>query len=304
PGHHGDDRPQRVARTEAATAAPADSDSESLDREMAFVEKSIEATDLFNERKLPEALAAFEALLRDYGDLDEDGYASMSLADCLFGMGRLSEARAAYQAVMQNHPGLVKMVQHRLRELELLGEPDENFIAELRAAVASETESAYTLQLQLGRALQKRAMGLLSEAMTAFRSAVATEPDLAHPTRRLVTNQIEILAEIQEDLSALLDRLERHWTPIKTLEEIAAANDESAPQIEGYRAEWTAGRSGSSTVHVEVTLDDQGNVKATANHRPIRLNETQSLIIRRHQERINAILLEAMQAEPAETPAQ
>jgi tetratricopeptide (TPR) repeat protein len=269
---------------------------------MTFVEKSVEATELYNEQKLADALAAFETLLREYGDLDEDGYVAMSLADCLFGMGRHEEARTMYSAVIQGHPELARTAQHRLWEVDLMGEPDENLIVELRAAAATDTENAYTLQLQLGRALQKRAVAMLSEAMTAFRSAVATEPDLAQPTRHLVTNQIEILAEIQEDLSALLDRLERNWGPIKTLKEIAEADCDAAPQIDAYRAEWTAALQGQSPVHLEATLDAQGNVKATANKRPIQLNATQSLIIRRHQERINAILLEAMQAGPAEAP--
>jgi Flp pilus assembly protein TadD len=78
------------------TAAGSTGADASPDRAMDFVERSVEATALYNQRKLPEALASFQLLLQEYGDLDEDGYVAMSLADCLHMLGRHDEARTAY----------------------------------------------------------------------------------------------------------------------------------------------------------------------------------------------------------------
>lgn len=268
---------------------------------MEFVERSVEATELYNQRKLPEALAAFQMLLQTYGDLDEDGYVATSLADCLYLLERYDEARAAYESVIAAHPDLEPVVRSRLRELALLGEPDDFLLDELRAAAAMETEDAYGIKVQLGRALQKRAAALLIEAMEAFQSAAGTEPHLAQPTRRRIASHAEMLAEIQEDLHSLIERIERSWGAMKMLVDLAECKEKvDGQRIEGLHAVWSSsGADGREPVRLEMSIDDSGRVQATIDQHTVPLNSTQSLIIRRHQERIDAILLEAMRAELA-----
>lgn len=270
------------------------------DRAMEFVERSVEATELYNQRKLPEALAAFQMLLQTYGDLDEDGYVATSLADCLYLLERYDEARTAYESVLATHPDLETVVRPRLRELALMGEPDDFLLDELRAAAAAETEHAYGIRVQLGRALQKRAAALLTESMEAFQSAVGTEPHLTQPTRRRIASHAEMLAEIQEDLRSLIERIERSWGAMKMFVELAECKEElNGQRIQGFQAAWVTGAEGLEPVRLKMSIDDGGRVQATADKQTVPLNSTQSLIIRRHQERINAILLEAMQAESA-----
>jgi tetratricopeptide (TPR) repeat protein len=275
----------------------------SPDRAMEFVERSVEATELYNQRKLPEALASFQFLLHEYGDLDEDGYVAMSLADCLHMLGRHDEARVAYESVLVAHAELAEVVRSRLREVALAGEPDDALLEELRSAAAFESEDLYAIRVQLGRALQKRAAALLSEAMQAFRSAAATDPTVAQPTRRTTASQAEMLAELQEDLASLIERMERSWGAMKTLQELTeSARDFSEQRIEGLHAAWMSVIEDREPVRLETIWDSQGKLQATANKRSVQLSHTQSLIIRRHQERINAILLEAMRAGPADEP--
>jgi hypothetical protein len=188
-----------------------------------------------------------------------------------------------------------------LREVALTGEPDDELLEELRIAAAGESEDLYAVRVQLGRALQKRAAALLSEAMHAFRSATATDPAIAQPTRRRVAGQAEMLAELREDLASLIDRIDSAWAAMKTLQELTdSTGDFREQRIEDLHAAWTSVAEDHGPVRLETLWDGQGNVQATANKRTIQLNHTQSLIVRRHQERINAILLEAMRAGPAD----
>lgn len=276
------------------------SEPDSPDRAMAFVEKSVEATELFNQRKFAEALVRFEELIRDYGDLDEDGYIAMSLADCLVGLDRLDEARAMYESVAAGHASLAQAVQQKLRELALNATPDDALLDELRAAVAADLDRAYAANVQLGRALQRRAASLLAEAATVFRAAAEAEPNLTQPSRRLVSSQAEMLAEIQEDLTALISRMERAWGALQSLKEMSDQSDAATAAGVTYRAEWTSPVNAGQPLKFETTWAECGDLQVTVNGKPVVLDRTQSLIIRRHQERINALLNDAIKASPAE----
>jgi len=269
------------------------------DRAMRFVERSVEATELFNQGRHAESLAVFDELLRYYSDLDEDGYVAMSYADCLSAMGRYEEARVMYESIPPSHPALAETVRGRLREMALAGDPDQMLIQELREAVRLAGQEGYSVKVQLGRALQKRAALLLDEASTAFRAAAETTPTLAQPTRRIVAGQAEMLAEIREDLSSLIDRVEKAWAAVKRLTETGNCGGESSDaEVRQYRAEWVTSSS-PQQVKLETTGDDGTVIQAIINGKSVPLSRTQSLIIRRPQERINAILFEAIQADPA-----
>lgn len=275
---------------------------DSPDRAMEFVEKSVQATELFNEHKFAEALTLFQDLMQTYGDLDEDGYVAMSLADCLNGLGRRDEAKAMYQTVVAAHENLAQVIQQRIREMALSGPPDDVFLEELRVAALTEVENAYAAKVQLARALQKRAVSLLAEAVEVFRAAAETDPNLAQPSRRMVSGQAEMLAEMQEDLTALINRMDRAWNVLNALKEPNDAHETGASGVGTYRAEWDAAQGGEP-LKIETTWEECGDLQVTVNGKPLVLNRTQSLVIRRHQERINALILEAMKNPPANAAA-
>lgn len=286
----------------ALAAENAVTDPDSPDRQMQFIEKSVEATDLFNQRKLPEALQAFEVLVRDYGDLDQDGYVATSLGDCLQALGRHEEARAMYESVAAAHPEMAEPIRQRLWEIKLAGEPDDAILAELRSLASGELENVYAIKVQLGRALQKRALAMLAEAVTVLREAAESDASQMQPARRTIVGQAEMLAELKEDLSSLIARLERGWAGMKTIKELTEPC-ETPDSIQGCRSDWTSRAADGQSIKLETQWQDDGTVKATVNGRPIQLNATQELIIRRHQERINAILTEAMQSGTSQRPA-
>jgi tetratricopeptide (TPR) repeat protein len=277
------------------------------DRAMVFVEKTARATDLFTQHKLPEALAAFAELARDYPDLDEDKYVAIGLADCLYAMGRDEQARAAYkavadQAVAAGHPELKQVVAVRLRDMDLAGpQISDALIAELRREAGTASgEQRMSGQMQLGRALQKRAAGLLKEAVAMFRIAGEKDGEIANSGQRAMSSQLAMLAEIQEDLASLVDRVEKTWGAVRTLGEII---DHGSPDagITDYRAEWSTSAADARQVKIMVAWrKGESSPQITVNGRIIKLNSTQVLLLQRHSERINAIIQEALLADQAQ----
>ncbi len=284
------------------------------DRSLTFVSKSVEATNLFNKHQLPEAMAAFQDLAHNYADLDEDGYATMGLADCLHAMGRDEEARKVYLKVASEHPALTETVNYHLREIDIgLGEATDALIEQLRQAVAAAGDDDRSgAQLQLGRVLQKRASALLKEAVEMFRTAAEADKGLLG--QRAIANQATLLAEIQEDLASLIGHIEKTWGALRTLGDIVRDGLPDAnpdPGLTDYHAEWTMTGGDQGPLRVDMTwTGGETGVRATVNGRPVTIKPGEARLIRRHQERINAILQAAnrqpdgpgLQAEPVIQP--
>jgi len=273
---------------------------DATERSMAFIDRSSRATELFNANKPAEALAIFRDLALNYADLDEDGYAALSVGDCLAALGRDDEARAAYASALSTHPGLATDISSRLIELELAGEVTDAMIEQLRAAAMASQEGRHAAQWRLGRALQSRARSLLAEAAKAFRAAAGRET----PFGSLLVGQADLLEELAGDLEAAISRADAAWgTARRPFWKRQCDGDEPAsgrPLTEMLRCEWVARTKDGCRIEFQVGRDGKdGQVQVTANGKPIRLTRAQQLAIQRHGERINSILLEAAMSSAA-----
>lgn len=181
--------------------------SSAVEREMHFIDRSMTATELFNQGKPAEALPIFEELIRGYSEFDTDGFAAMSYADCLAQLDRAPEAMAAYEAARRAHPELSERIDRREIEVSLTGEVDESLVAHLRMLAFGSDEDSRLATLQLGRALQKQARTLLDEAAGAFRHAAGTDGFL--PDRPFLSEYATTVEGIAHDLSSLIAQMDR-----------------------------------------------------------------------------------------------
>jgi tetratricopeptide (TPR) repeat protein len=275
-----------------------------IERSMTFIDKTMQATKLANDNKTKEALALFEKLAADYGDLDEDGLVAMSVGDCLATLKRYREARTAYQNAAEAHPDLADSVRQRLVELELAGEVSEVLVEDLRVEAADEvTAGAYW---RLGRALQKRAKATLIEAATAFRLASSVDPSQMNFCRPVpMRRQAAMLEELAEDLGALIDQSEQEWGWLRLL--VAGGSPrgragQAKPDlvVQARHCEYSVRTGEEPPIRLEITQGkDDCTMECNADGTLIVLTQTQKLLIRRHEARISAILLEAMEHDKA-----
>src|SRR5207249_3043580 len=108
---------------------------------------------------------------QSYLDLDTEGFATITMGDCLAAMGRIDEARAAYQSVPTADPKRRAALEARLAELELKAPLSESVLDRLRAAAQQPGGAQFEAAWRLARALQKRALDHLTEAAQSFRNA-------------------------------------------------------------------------------------------------------------------------------------
>jgi tetratricopeptide (TPR) repeat protein len=290
-----------VLAGDAGWARPPDVEGP-VERSMTFIDKTMEATKLANDNKTKEALALFEKLAADYGDLDEDGLVAMSIGDCLATLKRFQEARAAYENAAEAHPELADSVRQRLVELDLAGEVGEALVEDLRVETADQDEVTAAAYWRLGRALQKRAKATLIEAATAFRLAGSVEPSQMSFCRPVpMRRHAAMLEELAEDLGALIDQSEEEWGWLRQLlagggpQRGAAEPARPDLVVQALHCEYTVQKREDPPVKLEVAQDkDDCAMRCTADGSAIELTETQKLLIRRHEARISAILLEAV----------
>lgn len=273
-----------------------------VERSMQFVDQSMKATDLFNEGKITDALAVFRKLLETSADLDEDGYVALSIGDCLAVLDRREDAKAAYEAAEARHRDLAGAVDDRLVELELAGNVSDSLIDRLRFAATSRSDKRFTAAWQLGRGLQKRAQALLLEAASAFR--MAAQLDSPIPKADWQVDHMVDLDDLNEQAGELIERLEKRWGELRRYLSGRQGGGEQAPPsqstAESRRYEWTIKTAGGEQVVLRELLDKPNAApRFTANGKPIQLDEGQADLIRRYQERIDHILLEAANKQSA-----
>ena len=271
-----------------------------VDRTMHFIERASEATELFNAEKLTEALAVFRELNEDGADLDEDGLVGMGVGDCLAGLGRTAEAREAYVALVARNPDLTERVGERLTELELAGEVSDELIARLRRRAGEPGDAGQVGKWRLARARQKRARAMLAEAAETFRSLV--DLGWALPPPSWLGRYTALLEELSKDLGALIGQLETRWQSPRVetdRQKVGRLGSKKGPAggrivTERIRTEVSVRLGDEPPVEFGVTLDKAGDrPEITADGKPVKLTDTQRLLLQYHRERMSAILLEA-----------
>ncbi|MGB9626408.1 MAG: hypothetical protein ACPMAQ_16260 [Phycisphaerae bacterium] len=277
----------------AARAQPG-AGADAVERSVSFVEKSTEATELLSRNKLQEALAAFQELAAQYPDLDEDGYVAMAIGDCLASLGRDAEARDAYRAAAAAHPALTPTVNQRITDLELAGEVSDAMIERLRAAAASADKGRYSAAWQLGRALQRRAKALLIEAAAAFRTASEADTFISRQDPGLT--QARALEALAADLGGLIDRLEDAWGSARRAMRLPDKGRAAGATTGKGTAEWVLRTKDGRRIEFQIMWTAEpcdSRTQVTANGKPLKLTDNQQSALKRHEDEIRAILLQA-----------
>jgi tetratricopeptide (TPR) repeat protein len=272
--------------TAIAAGQPA---ADPVERSMRFVDQSLKATELFNAGKPDQALPIFQDLLKQDQDLDEDGYVAISIGDCLTALGRTDQARLAYQQAAKLHPDLQPKIDQHLIELALKGKITDDMIAKLRIAAKANKETQFNAGFQLGRALIKKATQLLTEAAETIQATVKAGGPFGDSG--YVQNQPAILNEWITDMKSFSDRLDKGLgkPTIRLIEE----EKELEVNISKQQWRWETDRQGKPTVSFVITVDKTGKLHTTANGKPLILTAAQQRLLQHHQQRINAIILEA-----------
>ncbi len=260
--------------------------TDQVERSMRFVDKVSEATGLYNEGKVEQALAIFQELDRNDRDLDADGFVGLSLGDCLAELKRTDEARQAYQAVLQLHPDLEPKISERLIKLDLAGDVTEGMLDRLRNQTRGKPEA--TNFVMLGFGLQKRAYELLGEAHAAFKLAKEQNPLLgACPGKQ------DPLEELLEDLRELIEQTEVQWSPRP-----AAAMEKSpgtAIWFKKLEGEWDVRtKPSAATTKMQLKADSKGEWQLLVGGKAIPLTEEQRKQICHRQMQIMNILSEVV----------
>lgn len=269
--------------------------SDPVDRSFYFIERSAQATELFNQNRLQDALPIFQELAAGYSDLDEDGYVALGVGDCLLELGQLEAARAAYAQVKALRPDLQEEADLRLVGVELKGEVSDELIAWLRTAAEAPDADRAGMHWILGRALQKRAVSLVSEAAKAFRAAAegggAGGRGQKAPS---LTSHAALLDELGQDLSRLVNQVEKAFE-LRGLNPQAGA-DEPTPEVvaERVRSEHLLRGKDGRRLEFQVRQEEGSCEKQVlVNGNSLELSPEERQLLQRHQERINEILMKA-----------
>lgn len=134
------------------------------------------ARSLFHESKLPEALATWEKIAKDF---EKDLEVQFALADAFRELGRFEEAQATYAAALNLAPeGSERRVDILLEQGRLIadrGQPNEalGLLTRARAEAPKDADVHYNLGVLYVRLAEHEA------AVTSFKEAVRLKPDLA-----------------------------------------------------------------------------------------------------------------------------
>lgn len=270
---------------------------DAIDRQIRFHEELAAATELVMDRRAAEALPELQRLQRTYGDLD-DGFLSMAVADCLRDLGRKPEAMAAYRAAAR-FPQFEQAARYQAREMELAGPPDPMLIEELRAEAARGGDESLSARWQLARALQKQAKALLAESAGLFRGAAQVPSRDAFMPTGLAKAQAESLDELAEDFGQMIDQLEQVWGRVVRPVDMASATFKR-PKVGSMKAEWSVDDCHAGLISITLEQPEGAPMTLTVNGKQVQVDERTALLIRRHQERIAQIALEASEGRHAD----
>jgi hypothetical protein len=266
---------------------------------MRFVEQSMAATDLLNAGQAAQALPILQELAKQYADQDEDGYVAVSLGDCLAMLNRTDEARRAYQAALAAHADKKSDIEQRLIELDLAGPVSDELLERLQRAAGSVGDGRFLAAWDLGRALQKKAQSLLEEAANAF--SRACDPPSPMPQRVCRPEHLTVLKDLAAQVASHIGQLEERWQQFR--HQPGAAGDESAeadrtektqPPARTSGIQWTIQKEDGQRITCELRPGKPDTLTLLVNGNTTELSPQQAALIRNHQERIQAILSEAI----------
>lgn len=281
-----------------AQSPPADP----VDRLDWFLRQSARATELFNASRPEEALSILQQLSVTCADLDDDGHVAITLADCLAALGRDAEALSAYESARSAHPELSARIAEKVAELELAGPITDGLLNRFREVVRREPGNAGA-RWRLARALQKRAKILLDEAARAFQAVAASDPTMA--SLPAIVGYAANAQEVADDLGAMIRCMEDRWgwarRPLVRLPECDdGSNGDRTVRFGQFRAEWRTRLAEGASLRVEIRLEeDTGEIGVAVEGKALKLAPGQKALVRRHIERIHALLDEAIQEIPA-----
>jgi tetratricopeptide (TPR) repeat protein len=267
---------------------------------MRFVEQSMAATDLLNAGQAAQALPILQELTRQYADQDEDGYVAVSLGDCLAMLNRTYEARQAYQAAAAAHADKKSDIEQRLIELDLAGPVSDELIERLRRAAGAGGDGRFLAAWDLGRALQKKAQSLLEEAATAF--SRACDPPSQMPQRICRSEHLAALKDLTVQVGSLIGQLEQRWQRFRHQPGAAAYEPSEAehaqntqPPARTTAIQWTIQKEDGQRITCELRPGKTGDSPTLlVNGQTAQLSPQQAALISTNQERIQAILSEAI----------
>lgn len=296
---------RRLSLVVMLIASPTMAQDDPVEREFDFVDRTSQATDLYNAGRLEEALTAFRSLVQCCSDLDTDAFVALSVGDCLARLERFDEARAAYQAAVSAHPEKAAVVEERLGEMDANAPVTPESIERLRVAANQPGAGSPNAQWRLARALQKQSMNLLTEAAGAFRQVSSASEETVSFRASALRAHVAYLEEVMQDLGRLIQ-----WT--EAVGQIDRGSGLGAQPRLGNCETITAERR-----HLKELLRDREGrrfeveiVRETADATPrftvdgtqLALTPEERQLIQRHQERIDALILEAaarQKAQPA-----
>lgn len=287
-----------------ATPAHAQQAADPVERSMYFVEQAAKATEWLAADKPREALVIFENLAANYADLDDDGYVLRAIGDCHVALGDFAAAQAAFEKAVSLRPELAEKLASRLVETQLEGEPGDALIAELRVAASTDRRDRALSQWQLARALEKKARALLLESAAAFRTLDEAEFPVPSPRSFHFAERAAALEEIAEELNTLIHDLQKAWSALQWGRLVRIESADKTPNAEAVlsklRASWVVRKKDGAELKLELR-GDETDCKTTliVEGRPVALTDLQTQLIRRHHERINAILMEAVEKTSA-----
>ncbi|GMU23692.1 MAG: hypothetical protein AMXMBFR13_37700 [Phycisphaerae bacterium] len=289
-----------AVQTHAQRSEPPDP----VDIALQFIDQTAEATDLFNVDRPQEALAIFQELKATADahpelNLDEDGYVAFSIGDCLAVMDQNDAARAAYLTAAATHASMQSRVAERLAELDLDGPVSEETIVRFRTAAQSPDQGGLSARWRLARALQARARDLLTEAVQVLRLAKEAQPAGLQPcpSPSWLESHAAVLEELGRDLALLIEQSEARWGSLRSAaRETAEATDTptTGPFSERMSAEHRLRTKDGKHLNIQIHRESEGgSTQLIVNGKPLELTPTQRRLVQRHQDRINAILMDA-----------
>jgi tetratricopeptide (TPR) repeat protein len=266
---------------------------------MDFVDKSAQATELYNGGKYHQALPLFESIAQSYADLDTDGFGLLGMGDCLAAMGRFDEARTAYQAAPAPDARHRAAIDQRLAELKVKAPLTDDALRDLAAAAEQPGDSQFAAMWRYARALEKRALDSLTAAAQTFRNTASAAGERAIPVEKLL-NQATYLEELVDDLKFLVDEAEGTLQMPKNIGPDEKSSDKPTALERHVRLLVSLPDGRRAQIELDAqAAPDPGTVKVDG--REVTLTPAVRRLLQRHLDRVTSLILDSQKQPPSGT---